>query len=86
MTDWLECDDTPEPTPTVTIDPSWRRADGDRYELVVRGEVFGDFIDPARFPPESIDWVDTDGAAEALVRPCSWCAARNTGGLFALPA
>jgi hypothetical protein len=72
-----------EPTVTVTVDPSYR--DGDLYEMVVGGVIFGDGIDPARYPIEGIDLHDTDGVLEATVRPCSWTASRNAGGVAATP-
>jgi hypothetical protein len=60
---------------------------GEMYEWGVEGspEVWGDSLDPAKYDPTTWDTDDTDGHPAVWVRPCSYTAAHNVGGIAACP-
>lgn len=83
-------DDDPDPDPepvTVRYVGGYRPDSGEFYEWGVEGspEVWGNFIDPAVCPPAAWDETDTDGHLEVWVRPCSYTASLNAGGLACAP-
>jgi hypothetical protein len=81
--DLEDVDDTPEVT--VTISPDYRPGDYYEFGPVGSNVPWGDYVDPAQYPPELIDHTDVfDDVTEVWVRPCAWTAMRNTGGIMAV--
>ena len=82
--DWYDID---EPPREIAVRFTGGYRPGELYEFGAEGSdiVFGDYIDPVRYPPELIGPHDVDDGVDAVwVRPCGWTAAHNGGGIMAV--